>query len=140
MNKAFLQHTCQSSPKEHLAPVRLWTVSVGSIRAHQEINKISRGTKVYAKQIHHLRAELAHTGPTLQLMVPIKAPEIAVRLAALNCTPLLHFEDAPFPGFFVADTKGINILSDDPRDYQQFGAHGDNAIEALSLQYKKGPR
>lgn len=108
----------------------------GSIRAHQEINKKSRGTKVYAKQIHHLRAELAATGANIaSSWCPLKHPRLLFRLAAqLNCTPLLHFEDAPFPGFFVADTKGINMgnsLSDDPHDYQQFGAHGDSAIEAL---------
>lgn len=57
------------------------------------------------------------------------------RLAATQIQkPLLYFEHAPFPGVFVADTKGVNMgnsLSRDYRDYELQTPSNDEAIEVF---------
>lgn len=107
-----------------------------SMRSRLYMMNPNRSIKVYAKQIQHLRQRLESTNADISACwCPLKYPNLIFRLATTQIQkPLLHFEHAPFPGFFVADTEGVNMgnsLSRDYQDYKLQKSDGDEAIEVF---------
>ena len=107
-----------------------------SMRSHLYMLNPNRSIKAYARQIQQIRHRLESIDADISACwCPLKHPNLMFRLAATQIQkPLLHFEHAPFPGFFVADTKGVNMgnsLSRDYRDYELQTPSNDEAIEVF---------
>lgn len=106
-----------------------------SIRSVWENHKPSRTTDVYARRICFLRHCLLNSGADLSAAwCPLKYPRMLFRLAASQIRmPLLHLEDAPFPGYFVADARGINMGNSASRDWRDYPVPHSGADESMQL-------